>query len=656
LQAYDWLMRLHRTTAAPSAKFLLVLLDEKDIRAFDQYPVSDEDLAKVIQSIESHQPRVIGVDIYRDIYVPSLAKTTIAKTPIADPDVLQRVIGEKRNTVWAMKATGDEDEAERGVRPPKVLALFIHPGTSITTRLGFTDVPQDKDGVVRRGILRQNFREQNVLSLDLATALRYLRAANPKMELNPAPPDVILGSADLKKLDPDGGGYVDLQTAGFQQYLDSRRDVRFPQISFHQAMDPGNPLTDDQIKDAIVLLGVHAASVPDAINTSIGNSEAGLMIHARMIDQLIRQANGEKPISVWPRTQIPLIKKQIWLPLLDLGWWLLWALLGGCVGFAVRSPWKAGGILLCGLFGLVAIAGWELSHAAVWIPLVPPAICWIVSAAVVTAYVSYREKADRKAWKQLFEQHQSKTISDKIWKERKIIFKSGRLVPQKLEATVLFTDLKGFSTLTKDMEPTKVLEFINLYMERMSTAIEERGGVINKYIGDSIMAIFGVPVPRSDAEISQDARQAVLAALDLRRELSELNADWKSDGLPEVCMRVGIFTGPLVAGSVGSTRRMEYTVLGNTVNAASRLESHDKEEMSPDIAACGCRIMIGALTQELVINQFQVRAFTVDLKGIGEQQIYGVIGPATATAQRPVDDPTIAAPLYQDSEKAANQT
>ena len=164
--------------------------------------------------------------------------------------------------------------------------------------------------------------------------------------------------------------------------------------------------------------------------------------------------------------------------------------------------------------------------------------------------------------------------------------------------------------------------------ERERRCVEECGGIINKYIGDSIMAIFGIPAPRTDVSaIASDARGAVRCALDMRRELAKLNAEWKARGLAPIQMRVGIHTGPLVAGSIGNQRRLEYTVLGDTVNIASRLESFEKEVMDTDIAADGCRILIGPRTFELVSGYAKVRLVSdLPLKGRNQpMNVYGVI-------------------------------
>jgi adenylate cyclase len=222
-------------------------------------------------------------------------------------------------------------------------------------------------------------------------------------------------------------------------------------------------------------------------------------------------------------------------------------------------------------------------------------------------------------------------VADTIWERRQEFLRDGLLVPRAQEATVLFTDLCNFTALSEKLGAAALIDLINQYMSRMSATVTQQRGVVNKYIGDSIMAVFGAPIPSTtDAQIADDAHRAVNCALAMRRELARLNTDWKARGLGTVQMRVGIHTGPLVAGSVGGAGRLEYTVLGDTVNTASRLESYDKEIMDSDIAADGCRIIIGPRTQQLTAAFFLTRPLgEIHLKGrAGLLCLHGVIGPA----------------------------
>jgi adenylate cyclase len=146
------------------------------------------------------------------------------------------------------------------------------------------------------------------------------------------------------------------------------------------------------------------------------------------------------------------------------------------------------------------------------------------------------------------------------------------------------------------MEPLVLMNWLNQYMEEMSRIVMAHGGMINKYIGDAIMAVFGVPVKsETEDDVANDAQKAVQCALQFNLRLRELNQEWQMQGLPTITMRTGIHTGSLVAGSLGGSMRMEYTVIGDTVNIASRLESFDKTVATPNNAYPN-RILIGEMT------------------------------------------------------------
>ena len=138
---------------------------------------------------------------------------------------------------------------------------------------------------------------------------------------------------------------------------------------------------------------------------------------------------------------------------------------------------------------------------------------------------------------------------------------------EKREATVMFCDIRGFTTLSENMAGEKVVQLLNTYFTGLEKCITANNGVINKYIGDAVMALFGVPIPSGTHQ--KDAYQAALA---MRKELVELNKEFKKKGLPELRFGIGLHSGTLLAGNIGAASRMEYTVIGDTVNTASRIE------------------------------------------------------------------------------------
>ena len=136
-----------------------------------------------------------------------------------------------------------------------------------------------------------------------------------------------------------------------------------------------------------------------------------------------------------------------------------------------------------------------------------------------------------------------------------------------VSVTVMFCDIRGFTTLSENMAPGKIVSLLNAYFTGLEKCISAHGGVINKYIGDAVMALFGAPIPLED-----HAQQAFNASLDMRKSLEEMNRDFLAKGFPEIRFGIGLHTGNVLAGNIGAANRMEYTVIGDAVNTASRIE------------------------------------------------------------------------------------
>ena len=188
------------------------------------------------------------------------------------------------------------------------------------------------------------------------------------------------------------------------------------------------------------------------------------------------------------------------------------------------------------------------------------------------------------------------------------------------EVTILFADLRGFTTMSENFKPHDLLTLLNRYLDRMSAEIEHQGGVIDKFIGDAIMALFGAPVAQGDA-----ADRALAAALGMERALAELNAELVAEGKTPLAMGVGINTARVVAGNIGSHRRLNYSVIGDGVNVASRLQSETRKvEFRSNI------ITSAATLAAVRMKNFTARALgSVQVKGRAEPvEIFAVESPA----------------------------
>lgn len=180
---------------------------------------------------------------------------------------------------------------------------------------------------------------------------------------------------------------------------------------------------------------------------------------------------------------------------------------------------------------------------------------------------------ERDRLKETFGRYVTRQVADHLMKSDQYL--GGELVP----VTVLFSDIRSFTSISENMDPRELLDFLNEYFSGMVESVLQHHGVVDKFIGDAIMAVFGAPVPEPE-----DPLHAVRAALAMRRRLEKINENFRARGLPQIRTGVGLHYGQVVAGNMGHSERMEYTVIGDTVNLASRLEGMTKE--------LGCDVVI----------------------------------------------------------------
>ena len=594
LALYDWYLRLGHPAPAADPRILIVTLTERDIQSLGAWPIPDDVLAKTLETLLRHEPRTIGLDIYRDVPVPP------------GPEHLRRVFAADPRVIVVMKFG---EGASDGVRPP---AAVTDP-----ERIGFNDIVVDPGGIVRRGLLFIDDGKNVYSSFALRLALPYLR--NEGVDLRPDPSDerlLRLGPTTIRPFEGNDGGYVRADDRGYQFLLDFKGvEAGFRTIDLMSVLS--GKLDPALVTGKIVLIGATADSIKDDFYTpySRGRDAAqdmpGVVLHAHSVSQLLRIGlDGAVPMR-------SLREWQEWL------WIFGWSIGGALVAFAIRSPWwfgagVSGGLVALGLIDFLLFrVGW-------WIPVVPPAATWIGSAVLVVAYVSYREAMQRSDLMKLFSRHVSKEVAEEIWQQRDQFLDGGRLKPQRLVVTALFTDLTGFTPVAEKLSTEMLMEWLNEYMDAMTRQVGRYGGVVRQYAGDAIVVMFGIPVPRAtEAEIAQDAIRAVDCALAMDEALRELNGQWRAKGWPPTGMRIGIFTGPALAGSLGSAERAEYVVVGDTMNTAARLESFDKTIMAPDPDTAPCRILIGDPTLAYLGDRFKTEPLgAVSLKG--KDQLVGI--------------------------------
>jgi len=592
LPAYDWFVRLLPGSSPQDTRITLVLVSEKDILSIGRWPLTDEVLAQALTTLLKGKPTAIGLDIFRDIPVPPGTET------------LNAVLSQNPNIIVTMKF------GDGGVRPPPVLKG--------TEQVSFNDILVDPGGVVRRGLLFLDDGDNVAYSFALRLALLYLRTQGIVPQPDERNPQHLrLGNVAFRPFEENDGGYVKADARGYQFLLDYQGPATlFRSCSLADLLS--GKVHPGAFRDKIVLIGVTAQSVKDFFFTpysrgfSEGQQVPGVILHGLMISQFLRAGlEGVNPLAT-------LTEKQ------EMLWILLCCLLGGILGLRAHSAWRFcvlgfAGVLLIGLSAYSAfLYRW-------WIPFAPPALAFVLNAALVTAYLTSLERKQRSLLMQIFSKHVSKEVAESLWQQREQFLRNGRPRSQKLVMTAFFSDLRGFTTVSEKMDPQDLMDWLNIYMEKMTGIIMARGGIIDDFAGDGIKANFGLPLPEQDESvIRRDALSAVRSALDMEKAMHQLNAHWREKGLPEVGMRIGIYTGPAVAGALGGLQRMKYTTVGDTINIASRLESYDKDLGKEAL----CRILIGESTLRYLGPGFRTeRIGEVSLKGKEEKiTIYRVQG------------------------------
>lgn len=586
LAVYDALLRLRPEQGWRESRVMVVRVTDEDINRIGHWPLNDETLADVLEAILRGRPRAVGFDLYRDLLVPPGSERLVA------------LFRDTANFVAVEKFRAVEGPM---VPPPPALAG--------TDRIGFADQVLDSGGVVRRGLLFLDDGQRVAYGLALRLALLYL--AEEGVGPQPGEPDpshLRLGRTTLVPLEGNDGGYVGADAAGYQFLFDFKGGAEpFDSYTLTELLEGEVP--DLAIADRVVLLGVAADSVKDIFLTPFSRGEdattmlPGVFLHAHAVSQLLRGAlQGERPLRFIPEA-------------FEYAWILLWSAFGAGLALLVRSLGRLmfvappAWILLIGLTVGAFYAGW-------WIPVVPAAIALFISPSVVVAYISGFERSERRFLMDIFSRQVSPDVAEALWRERERFLSGGRIEARTQTVTVLFSDLENFTPVAERLTPAELMGWLNDYMEAMAGLVMVHGGVVDDYYGDAIKANFGVPVARTgDAEIEDDARRAVTCAIAMTQQMARMNKVWAAQGLPMVRMRIGIDTGPVVAGCVGSAKRMKYTTIGDVVNTAARLESYGKEVVPVD-PAVPSRVMLAEATVQRLGGQFSVRPVgALQLKG-----------------------------------------
>jgi adenylate cyclase len=534
--------------------------------------------AQLVRKLTEAGAKVIGFDVNFDTVTPAPGQQRDPDDyfwepePCASDKALAKAIGEAGNVVLAIVT---EEKVVENLGQQEVLenASFPHPiFEDAAAGTGDVEIPLDLDGTARRGTLQTAFRDETLPSFSVAVAAVYLgREVSAYL-------DECLGRyRDV--LQPDGSFWID-----FHHFPGSTTSIPFVE-AYKGTFD------DDQVKGKIVLVGASAPDLQDlwqcpvTRETQAGVGRAlmpGVEIHANAIRTLL----ADRYLRVVP----------VWATVLAT---LLLGCLTGILTLHLRPTRALAFYVPIAVVGLVWIAFWLFAVRDLWANLVLPLLGGVgASYLVTTVFAYFTVERQRKQIEAAWSKRVSREVLEKILANPSLAHVEGRTV----EATVMFTDLRGSTGLAHSMRPEAFVGRLNDIFACMTPIIMEHGGNIDKFIGDGIMAIFGDPVPQEN-----HARHAVLAAREMMQAMDDLQGKAQARGERRIDMGIGIHTGELVAGDIGSGDRLEYTVIGDTVNTASRMEGLNKEYGTSILITGDTRALVGDDVEMRLVDTTRVR-------------------------------------------------
>ncbi len=435
----------------------------------------------------------------------------------------------------------------------------------------FNDLP-DHDGTFRRGLTLYRYQDREwfpSLALEVVRVYEDIKDQAVAGYMGESGLQRIEFGPHVLRTEPDGEELINF-AGPYKTYR---------QYSMGDVLDGTVPA--DTFKGKIVLIGPTAVAIGDIRPTPFQSADyMGVEIHANVIDNLLH--NDERGRGFLSRGFIE--------EMIDIVFILIFGVAMGFVFARLKPLYSTFSVVVTlALFG--AIVYLAFAHLGMWLYAVIPAGTLFLNYGAITSYRMVTEEREKRKVRKTFERYVSPGVIRLIEKDPKKYFKQGG---ESKELSIMFSDIRSFTTLSEGMTPDELVSFLNEYLGEMTDIAFQRWGTLDKYIGDALMAFWGSPFPQAD-----HAARACGAALDMQVRLSELNLKWEAEGKKPITIGIGINTDKVNVGNMGSAKRFAWTVMGDGVNLASRLEGQNKEYHST--------VIIGENTYQQVREQFVCR-------------------------------------------------
>ena len=571
-------------------RVVIVDIDENSLAEVGRWPWGRDKLATIVNNLfGAYQVKVVAFDIVfaeRDESSGLEQFEQLANTTLKDNSGYQRALQEIRpslmhDEIFATSLVGknvvmgyyfkaklqEGDSGTTGLLPPALTKmdaqwserLPINKAVGYGANLeilqssaqsgGYFDNPfVDPDGVFRRVPLVQAYEGYLYASLALATTQGYLDTAGIELAVEAQ------GSKGGKE-------YYALETINLQKFqipVDANgavfvpyrgRQGSFPYVPAYKVLNGSADLA--QMKGKIILVGTSAPGLLDLRSTPVQNIYPGVEVHANIISGILDNRIKHKPAWTIGYEFVLLIIVAVSMALL----------------LPLVSPLIAAASTLG--FSVVIMAGTFFAwNSNLILPLASPMMLIVLIFMLHMTYGFFIESRGKRQLANLFGHYIPPELVDEMSESPEEYSLDG----ENREMTVLFSDVRGFTTISEGMDPKELTQLMNALLTPMTRVIHKNRGTIDKYMGDAIMSFWGAPL--ADTE---HARHALYAAIEMMDELKIMQADFKQRGWPAVNIGIGLNTGNMNVGNMGSEFRMAYTVLGDAVNLGSRLEGLTKE-------------------------------------------------------------------------------
>jgi adenylate cyclase len=615
--SYDYRMRLFKANSNGHPDVVVILIDEASLRAMNplvgRWPWPRSIFADLIEFLAMGGAKAVAFDI---LFTENERGYGLSAGEISPND--RRLIdstGEFKNVYHAFQLLVDEEDefnknllnrplpedfkAKLDLRGRVKLILqgklFLTLNNNYYIPMpdlykaargaGVVEFAPDTDGVYRRTMPFREYQDGIYPALSMAPLIDILK-----------PGEIALKEGNLfiddLSIPVNKGSYLINMYGRFNTYsmsgiLASIQKIRSGDIENLMV----NP---DEFKDKIVFVGASAVGVEDLKATPISNKTPGVFLHASIVSNMLYKDFLNISGRVSTIIVIFILSLITGLAILSLNRFYIQVILPVILSI-IYSSW----VIFLFKNNMVS-------------DLVPPIFTIILSWLAAFSYLAFTEGKDKKKVRRMLSQYVSPAVLGEVVDKYEDYIKAN--IGTKENLTVMFSDIRGFTNMSEVLKPEEVVGILNQYLSAMVDVIFKYNGTLDKFIGDAIMAFWGAPV-RTDTH----AIYAVDAAIIMTRELHRLNNDFKEKGLPVLDIGVGINTGEVILGNIGSEKKLDFTVIGDNVNLASRLEGLSKVYHS--------RVLLTESTYNKLYGKIPCRLIDmVRVKGrVHPVKIYGVL-------------------------------